>query len=522
MVTDAELIRRYAEEKSEAAFADLVRRHLDLVYSAALRRLAGDTHAAADVTQLVFTALARQAAALTRGVVLPAWLYATTRNVAVDFIRTEQRRRTREQEAHTMHETISSPEPTDDWEQLRPFLDTAMDELAAIDREAVLLRYFAKRPFAEIGAALRVSEDAARMRVERALEKLRALLARRGIKSSASAVGVVLAGQAVSAAPAGMAGSVASAVAASTGALAGATTWAGLAQFMANTKLSLGVGGLIVVVAMGVAVRNGVARSTAEGALAAANREHAARMANARDLEARVAAAEREMADRAKRIADVGAAAEKKAAIAAVAATAQPTRLSPGAEAKRFLARHPEVDRALHEWAIACARTEWASFIREHGLTAAQIEEFLPLVYGVGLDPGPGPDGTELMLDAMPVLSRAERRGRLTELLGERGWEKTEVFRGLLPVRNFADKVAGALCFSEAPLTTEQWQGLVQVLARNPAKGDAAQTMRFDWDGVVDHARGMLSPTQLTALDRMRMEDRLRQALDELSRRARK
>ena len=103
MSEDAELIRRYAEEQSEEAFAELVQRHVPLVYSAALRRLAGDAHAAADVTQLVFTALARQATSLADCRVLPGWLYATTRNVTVDYVRREHRRRTREQEACAMH-----------------------------------------------------------------------------------------------------------------------------------------------------------------------------------------------------------------------------------------------------------------------------------------------------------------------------------------------------------------------------------------------------------------------------------
>src|SRR5260221_107403 len=95
MFEDAELIRRYAEEQSEGAFSELVQRHVPLVYSAALRHLAGDAHAAADVTQLVFTALARQAPSLVHCRVLPGWLYATTRNVAVDYIRSYHRRQPR-------------------------------------------------------------------------------------------------------------------------------------------------------------------------------------------------------------------------------------------------------------------------------------------------------------------------------------------------------------------------------------------------------------------------------------------
>jgi len=54
MITDGELLRRYAETNSESAFTELVERHLALVYSAALRQVNGDAHLAQDVVQTVF------------------------------------------------------------------------------------------------------------------------------------------------------------------------------------------------------------------------------------------------------------------------------------------------------------------------------------------------------------------------------------------------------------------------------------------------------------------------------------
>lgn len=252
MNEDAALLRRYASEKSEAAFAELVRRHLDLVYSAALRRLGGDAHRAADVAQQVFTTLARDAEKLSRHGVLTAWLYTATHNAAIDLIRSEQRRATREQEASTM-QTLLAATPDADWAKLRPVLDHVMDELSDADRTAVLLRFFEKRPFADIGVALNLSEDAARMRVDRALEKLHALLAQRGITSTGAALGVILANQAVVAAPAGLLASITG------GALAGVTTAGGTAavaakvlNFMSTTKLTLGVAAAIAVAATAV------------------------------------------------------------------------------------------------------------------------------------------------------------------------------------------------------------------------------------------------------------------------------
>src|SRR3954471_3896988 len=107
MDEDAELLRRYAAEKSEEAFAALVQRHLNLVYSVALRQVNGDAHLAEDVAQQVFTALARKAAALAERPALSGWLYRSTRFAASDIVRVERRRRGRESEAHTMHELSS-------------------------------------------------------------------------------------------------------------------------------------------------------------------------------------------------------------------------------------------------------------------------------------------------------------------------------------------------------------------------------------------------------------------------------
>jgi len=66
MLEDAELLRRYAQDHAEDAFAELVRRHVDFVYGVAVRRVGGDSHLAEDICQDVFVALARKAASLSR------------------------------------------------------------------------------------------------------------------------------------------------------------------------------------------------------------------------------------------------------------------------------------------------------------------------------------------------------------------------------------------------------------------------------------------------------------------------
>ena len=254
MNDDAVLLRRYVAEKSEEAFAEIVRRHLGFVYAAALRRLNGDSHGAADVAQTVFIKLARDAAKLSRHSALAGWLYTTTRNAAVDWVRVEQHRKAREQEIAAMQESVSSFEPMKEWERVRPLLDVAMDELEERDRTVILLRFFARHRFSDIGVALRISEDAARMRTDRALEKLHGLLKRRGVTSSSVALGAVLTTQAGASAvtlPAGLMGSV------TTTALANATVLAGALPSVAATfvsmttkKLAFGSAALIGVVGL--------------------------------------------------------------------------------------------------------------------------------------------------------------------------------------------------------------------------------------------------------------------------------
>ncbi len=209
MSDDATLLRQYAAEGRDPAFAELVRRHVDFVYSAALRQLAGDEHLARDATQLVFIDLARKARPLADHPLLLGWLHTATHHATAKLVRTEQRRRAHEQKACAMSELSS--DPAADWAALRPLLDRALLDLSEADRAAVLLRFFEKRSFAEIGTRLRLGEDGARKRVERALDKLHAALARRGIGSSAAALATALTANAVQAAPVGLAAAAATA-----------------------------------------------------------------------------------------------------------------------------------------------------------------------------------------------------------------------------------------------------------------------------------------------------------------------
>ncbi|MFO1497919.1 MAG: sigma-70 family RNA polymerase sigma factor [Verrucomicrobiota bacterium] len=233
--SDRELLRAWREGGNEAAFSELVRRHLDVVYAVALRRCGGDAHLAQDVGQRVFVDLARKASTLASRESLAGWLYLAARNAAAMIIRTEQRRRNREEEAQAMQRLGSDPAP--DWGRLRAVLDEALHDLREQEREAVLLRFYHRCELRAVGDHLGVSEEAARKRVERTLEKLRLVLIRRGVTTSAAVLAGALAGQAGTAAPVGLAATVLGGVIAGTSAFSSTTLT--LLQFMATTKAKI-------------------------------------------------------------------------------------------------------------------------------------------------------------------------------------------------------------------------------------------------------------------------------------------
>src|SRR5256885_9409579 len=186
---DAELLREYVTSRSDTAFAELVERYVNFVYSSA-RRQVGNAQLAEEVAQVVFSLLARKAVGLTDLPSLAGWLYRATCFTAAKTLRTEMRRRHHEQEAATMNQVNA----TDDeiWEHLSPMLDDALKQLEEQDRLAVFLRFFQQKPMRVVGETLGVSEAAAKMRVGRAVERLRGFFSKRGVAGAAGGVADVL------------------------------------------------------------------------------------------------------------------------------------------------------------------------------------------------------------------------------------------------------------------------------------------------------------------------------------------
>jgi RNA polymerase sigma factor (sigma-70 family) len=205
--SDIELLRCYAFDGSESAFSELVRRHLNLVYSTALRQVGGDESTASDVVQTVFSDLACKARSLTGRASLAGWLYTSTHYAAAKAVRSEQRRRAREQKAFAMQQA-NDGESNSQWEQVQPILDRVMHELREEEREALVLRFFEQRDLHTVGQALGVSAEAARKRVDRSLEKLRSRLAKHGVSSTSAALCAGMSGSALTAAPLGLASTI--------------------------------------------------------------------------------------------------------------------------------------------------------------------------------------------------------------------------------------------------------------------------------------------------------------------------
>jgi uncharacterized protein (TIGR03435 family) len=239
-VADMELLRQYAHRKSEEAFAVLVTRHVNVVYSAALRKT-GNAHAAEEITQAVFIILAKKANRLRDGTILSGWLYQTARLTSASFLRTEIRRARREQEAYM--QSLSNEPEAKVWPEIEPLLEDAMGRLVEKERNALALRFFEGKSFQEIGTAMGASENAAKKRVSHGLEKLRKFFTKRGVSSTTAIIAGAISANSVQAAPMALAKSV-TAVAIAKGAAASGSTLTlieGALKIMAWTKMKIAV-----------------------------------------------------------------------------------------------------------------------------------------------------------------------------------------------------------------------------------------------------------------------------------------
>ena len=535
MLNDSELLHHYTADHSEDAFAALVQRYLNLVYFAALRRTNGDAPLAQDVTQQVFAALAGHATALRHHTVLTGWLYVTTRHAAANAMRAELRRLRREQEAQAMQETSPSPDQSADWNHLRPQLDHALDALNERDRMAVLLRFFENRPFAEIGATLRVSEDTARVRVARALDKLRAVLVRRGITSTAAALGVILANQSAIAVPPGLAASVTGFVltnplAASAGSTAAAFN---LWHFMSSTKIVIAAASVAVGLALSSALYERHEAHRAQAALAVAGQENAGLHDRLQREATQIEETERKLRADEALVASLqqnaDEAARKAATQAAQVATARQARL-PDKSVTDIIRTSPEYVALYIQYFRNDLRLKYGPLYHQLGFSPEQISEFeaalveqkeaIGDVFNATRSQGLAYNDPVLAKLIAPAQQDAEEK--LKTVLGEAGEIEFKAYKKTFNARPSVDALAAALYYTEAPLTAQQADQLVQLVAANTGKGSVTATgdtnyAPIDWDKVTMQARTILSSTQLEGLQVVADNQRLAAKLSMLA-----
>lgn len=244
---DGSLLQTFVRSCCEDAFATLVSRHIQLVYSAALRQV-GERTLAEEVVQSVFTDLARSAPNLGPQASIPSWLFQVTRRTAIDLVRREARRVSREQAVMQFTEDC---QPVGSWESIAPILDEAMQLLSEPDRTALLVRFFEDRSLLEVGVALGISEDAAQKRVQRAIDRLRTHLRRYGITTGTGGLAAVMAAHAIAPVPAGLAAVIA--VTATSAALISTSTLpfaATLVTMTAFTKVAVALTAAVILFAL--------------------------------------------------------------------------------------------------------------------------------------------------------------------------------------------------------------------------------------------------------------------------------
>jgi len=522
MTTDAELLAGYVREGSDAAFRELVQRHLPMVYGAALRQVGGDAHLAKDVTQTAFVALAGKARKLEGRGTLAGWLYLSAHHAAAQMVRTERRRKIRE-EAHAMQERLTNGDTTAEWERVRPAIDAALRELGEIDREAVLLRFFEGRPFAAVGASLNVSEDAARMRVERALDKLRGALARHGITSTAAALGAVLTSHASVVAPAALVAEIASAAA-----LGGAGVVVSATIFMKTLMIAVSA---VAVVAIGGALYQAQQAQRAATDAALAEKQRDAMVATLKAAQVRAEEAERRM-----RAVETRAVAEKANAPASSGTPPSPSRVASitavaadgTSKGTIHYADTPEGRRAMIRHAVG---QTFGAFFRKMEWDERQQDLFKELFADRKESErkkfqGAQTEGKRLGNDvAKAIFEEASREfdERLQLQFGTGVVEAKRDYEAKGAFRHVAEETVKRVFYSDAPLTHQQADRLAEIMALNSRRTDGKFDIdAMDRNSVFAQAQGILSPAQLAAFREVDAEQRRQRELEQRAQSERK
>jgi RNA polymerase sigma factor (sigma-70 family) len=487
---DNALLCRYAQDGDEDAFTELVRRHLNFVYAAASRQVGGDAQFAQDVTQIVFTDLARKAGALKHHPVLKGWLFTSARFTASKIVRRERLRQAHEKRAHAMQNPTRENAASIRWEEIRPVLDEVLAELKAADRDAVLLRFFESDGYTEVGTKLHISEDAARMRVERALDQLRNRLARRGVTSTSVALATMLSTQAGIAAPVGLVQSIAST--ALTQAAVGVPA-AGLLQFM-GTKTTFSVASLIWLAGIlstpmgGVAIYETRAAHRANMAVAAAQHEQAAQIDRLKALQQEAGDSEVRVAEIQQILEQAQAGLTESLRASASAAATQPR--DPRTDGARFLASFPQARTLLTEAGRVRTPPELLEIYRRAGLTPAQIDDLDTRTWANRVESLTlSPNGMGWSVGGFPP------DNEMRQLLGDAGFQQFEDYKRMADVQGVAAQVALAVAYNAPPLTAAQIDQLAHAIYKVEPNPTLAPNTP-EWDAAMAPLQSLMTPAQ--------------------------
>ncbi|HEU5077807.1 MAG TPA: RNA polymerase sigma factor [Opitutaceae bacterium] len=516
MQEDAELLSRYVRTRDEAAFAELVHRHLNQVHAAALRRVGYDTHLAADVSQRVFIALAQQARWLLHHPTLAGWLHTTTRHQAANAVRAEQRRKARESEAHNMYQkTGTLPIEDIDWKIAGPAMEAALDQLNERDRRAVLMRFAEGKSFAATGSSLELSEDAARMRVDRALHKVRSHLASRGIVSTAALLGSALASQAAVQAPVHLAKAIHQAALNTASVLVPST--ATIIQFMTTTKLAANLtAAALIILATGTATLETRAALRSKASLESLTAETSELTESLAQLDATARTKAAELAEQKRNAAaheseklDRETAAKIRSASSATAAALDPIQAG-----KAFLQRHPEAKAAFEKFVHGQVAAQYEPLWKALQLSPAEIEEFQRLVarnFSVGMPLGS--DRSYAAFTLNPDLTQQQSGTQLQTLLGPDRFKEFLAYSDTLPARGLVNTLAGSLTFTNDPLTLEQVDRMIALITANQGRARERGPRPINWSPIQTAAKEFLNPTQLTYLNRLEIDAKSNEAM---------
>lgn len=504
MLSDPELLRSYIRESSQEAFAELVQRHIDFVYAAALRQ-AGSNARAEDVTQAVFTDLAKKAAQLSTRSDIVGWLHTSTHYAATSIRRSEARREARELKAHMIEELASTPEENANWQELRPVLDEALRSLSERDREAILLRYFKQRSFEEIGTTLGLSEGAARKRVDRGVSKLRTLLSKRGVTSTVIALELSMASQAAVAAPAGLATTITST------AIATASTAAPVAKFFTQLiggikTAAVGAAVTAAFVSGGLAVHSASTAREAESQLTAGKQTLATLQKQHGQLTNHRAEANRSLKTQQQTLTEL------KAKIAA-----QIHRINPKKSGEKVVEvlLQLNLDADMKELLkmigplLFASQNFYGPLFSELHLTPQQIARFFEISRGNApivptyqfFDEG---DGHGRFSYSFNWENKEVDEAVMRQFLGDAGFKQFQDDSQTTNIRMLVvNKLASNLVYTDAPLHAAVAKQLTQILANATADPDLPFATDINWEKALTDAKAVLTPTQLTALARL-------------------